>query len=129
MLKNRNIFSLIAHSIATAIAIWIATTLLSTGGGIFESGTDIGESGAGIFSLILWLIAVLLIFFALIPFIAVFIGWAAYFSRVSWLTLTSAILYASISLFSTGEVSNLLFLPSAALAFVGWLQERKPKAL
>ena len=127
MLNNRNIISLIAHVTATVIAIWIATVLTSQSADMFGDGTDIGEMGAGIFSLILWIIAAIWIIIALLPFIAVAVGWTAFFSRVSWLTLTSAILYACASLLFTEGGYSLSFLLPAALAFVGWLQERKSK--
>lgn len=125
MLNNRNIFSLIAHSTATAIAISIAIIFTSQSGDIFSDGTDIGEMGAGIFSLILWMFAAIFFIVALIPFIAVAVGWTSFFSRVRWLTLTSAILYACTSLLFKEVGYSLTFLLPAALAFVGWLQEGK----
>ena len=125
MLNNRNIFSLIAHSAATAIAIWIATILTSQSADMFGDGTDLGEMGAGIFSLILWMFAAIMFIIAMIPFIAVAVGWTAFFSRVRWLTLTSAILYGCASLLFTEGGYSLSFLLPAALAFVGLLQEGK----
>ena len=129
MLNNRNVYSLIAHSTATVIAIWIATILTTRGKDLFGDGTDIGEMGAGIFSLILWMLALFMVIIAMIPFIAVAVGWTSFFGRVRWLTLTASILYACASLLFTADGYSLSFLLPAALAFVGWLQEKKGNAL
>ena len=128
MLNNRNIFSLIAHSTATAIAVSIAILLTSESSDMFGDGTDIGEMGAGIFSLILWMFAAIMFIFAMIPFVAVAVGWTSFFARLPWLTLTSAILYASASLLFNEVGYSLTFLLPAALAFVGWSQEKKVNA-
>ncbi len=127
MLNNRNLFSLAAHALATIVSTSIAVGLMSKSADVFNAGTDTVESGAGIFSLILWLIAAVLFAIALMPFITVIVGWFSFFARIPWLTLTAAICYALVALLGASSVENLYFLPSAALGFVGWLQERKTK--
>jgi NADH:ubiquinone oxidoreductase subunit 3 (subunit A) len=128
LFKGRSYYSLAAHALATGVAIYLAIILMAKGNDIFQSGNELLSSDAGIFGLILFLIAAILFVVALIPFVAVLLGWVAYFSKVPWLTLATAICYILVSLIGTTDASNLYFLPSAALGFVGWLQERKTKS-
>ena len=125
MFKDRSLFSLAAHVLATVVAIYLAVILMAKGNGIFQSGNELLSVDAGLFSLLLFLIAAILFVVALIPFVAVLLGWVAFFAKVPWLTLATVICYVLVSLIGTTDASNLYFLPSAALGFVGWLQERK----
>ena len=127
MLKNRSLFSLAAHALATIVATYIAVVIMAKSADLFNAGNDVVEAGAGIFSMFLWFIALFLFVIALLPFIAVLIGWLSFFARLPWLTLIASICYGLVSLLSTNDANNLYFLPSAALGFVGWLQESKTK--
>lgn len=127
MFKGRSYFSLAAHTVATVTAIVMAVSLVITGNQLMQFGYDNVEAGAGIFSMLLFFIAVLAFAVAIIPFIAVLIGWAAFFAKVPWLTLVAVIAYGLVALTGNTDNLNLYFIPSAALGFVGWLQERKTK--
>lgn len=128
MFKGRSLFSLAAHVLATGVSIYLAVILMAKGNDIFQSGNELLAADAGLFSLILFLIAAILFVVALIPFVAVLLGWVAFLAKVPWLTLATVICYILVSLIGTTDASNLYFLPSAALGFVGWLQERKTKS-
>jgi hypothetical protein len=128
LFKDRSLFSLAAHVLATGVAIYLAVTLIAKGNGIFQSGNELLSVDAGLFSLLLFLIAAIMFVVALIPFVAVLLGWVAFFAKVPWFTLATVICYVLVSLLGTTDASNLYFLPSAALGFVGWLQERKTKS-
>ena len=131
MLKNRSIFSLIAHTLATVGGAWFAVIFISTSGGIFDSGTDGANAGAGIFSLILWILGLLLYVLAFAPFIGLFLGWISFFAKKPELTLIASIAYLVLGFFATGDSQGVLG-PAVTVTFVagilgiaGFFQERK----
>ena len=127
MLKNRSLFSLSAHALATIVATYIAVGIMTKSADFYKAANDTGDYGAGLFKMFFWLTASFLFVVALTPFITVLLGWVSFIVRVPWLTLVVAIGYLLMSLFSADDFDKLYFLPSAALGFVGWLQERKTK--
>ena len=134
MLKNRSIYSLIAHTLATVGGLWFATVYFNKGGGLFASGNDLASSDAGLFSLILWLIAAIVFIVALVPFLGLILGWISFFMRQPVLTLIAAITYLLLTVFSVGDSESelsgaiALSLIGGVLGIKGFVDERKIKS-
>jgi hypothetical protein len=134
MLNNRSIYSLIAHTLATIGGLWFATVYFTKGGGLFASGNDLASSDAGLFSLLLWVIAAIVFIVALVPFIGLILGWIAFFIRQPVLTLIAAITYLLLALFSVGdsegELSGAIVISiiGGVLGIKGFVDERKIKS-
>jgi hypothetical protein len=134
MLNNRSIYSLIAHSVATIAGLWFAAVFFTKGGGLFATGNTLASSDAGIFSLILWVLAAVVFLVALVPFFGLILGWVSFFLRRPVLTLISAIAYLLLTLFSIGDSESelsgaiVMSLIGGILGIKGFVDERKIRA-
>ncbi|CAB4957257.1 unannotated protein [freshwater metagenome] len=134
MLNNRSIYSLIAHTLATIGGAWFAVVYSTKSAGIFASGNDAAEAGGGIFSILLWVIALIVFVVALAPFIGLILGWISFFMRQPVLTLIASITYLLLAVFSIGdslgELSGALVMSliSGILGIKGFADERKIKS-
>jgi hypothetical protein len=129
MLKNRSIFSLLAHIFGTVLSISIAVRVISNGSAIQgvaeESASDVGP----LLSLLLFFLAGIVFIFAAIPFIAIGLGWTAFALKHPNATFFAAACYGVLiwTYFEAGE--GIFYVPAFILAILGGIQERKLKAV
>lgn len=120
MLKNRNIFSLIAHALATLVAIYLTANLIQAATPGMESGDTATQAGTALAVAILAPGVVMV-------WISALIGWLGFFLRVPGLSLTAAILYIVTGFVGLLMLAIVLLLPSIILGFIGWSKESKLK--
>ena len=120
MLKNRNIFSLIAHALATLVAIYLTSSLIQAAAPGMESGDTATQAGTALGVAILAPGVVMV-------WISALIGWLGCFLRVPGLSLTAAILYIVTGFVGLLMLAIVLLLPSIILGFIGWSKESKLK--
>lgn len=128
MLKNRSIFSLLAHIFGTVLSISIAVNVINNGSAIQGIAEDSASDVGPLLSLILFFLAAIVYLFAAIPFIAIGLGWTAFALKHPTATFFAAACYGVLiwTYFEAGE--GIFYVPAFILAIIGGLQERKLKA-